>query len=138
MTKCGTKLSDGQQHYVEKDDYNRFIYHPKSTGAMERILTVMHDAEKLIELCDDTGGDFDDTSEYQLLIRLLKERTVIDDDGSRRIRKKEEVAEPSKVLLNPSDPEAAFRYKAGCKHLGYVENVVETVGKNGSLVTDYA
>lgn len=137
MTKRGTELSDGQQHYVEKDDYNRFIYHQKSTSVTERILTVMHDAEKLIGLCD-AGGDFDDTSEYQLLIRLLKERTIIDDDGSRRIRKKEEVEEPSKALLNPSDPEATFRYKAGCKHLGYVGNVVETVGKNGSLVTDYA
>lgn len=137
MVKRGTKLSDGQQHYVEKDDYNRFIYHQKSTSVTERLLTVMHDAENLIGLCD-AGGDFDDTSEYQLLIRLLKERTIIDDDGSRRIRKKEEVEEPSKVLLNPSDTEATFRYKAGCKHLGYVGNVVETVGKNGSLVTDYA
>ena len=137
MVKRGTKLSDGQQHYVEKDDYNHFIYHQKSTSVTERILTVMHDAEKLIEQCD-ACGDFDDTSEYQLLIRLLKERTIIDDDGSRRIREKEEVEEPSKVLLNPSDPEATFRYKAGCKHLGYVGNVVETVGKNGSLVTDYA
>lgn len=132
-----TRLPDEQQHYIEKDDYNRFIYHQENTDVMERTMTVMHDAEKLIDLCD-TGGDFDDTSEYQLLIRLLKERTVIDDDGSRRIRKKEEVSESSKVLLNPSDPEATFRYKAGCKHLGYVGNVVETVGKNGSLVTDYA
>ena len=30
----------------------------------------------------------DDTSEYQLLIRLLKERTIIDDGGSRRLRQK--------------------------------------------------
>ena len=78
----------------------------------------MHDAEKLIELCDKTG-DLDDTSEYQLLIRLLKERTIID-DGTRRLRKKEETENPSEVLLNPSDPEAAFRYKAGGKNLGYV------------------
>ena len=41
----------------------------------------MHDAEKLIALCD-RNGDFDDTSEYQLLIRLLKERTILDDDGA--------------------------------------------------------
>lgn len=67
MVKRGTKLSDGQQHYVEKDDYNRFIYHQKSTSVTERLLTVMHDAENLIGLCD-AGGDFDDTSEYQLLI----------------------------------------------------------------------
>ena len=40
----------------------------------------MRDAEKLIELCDKTGN-LDDTSEYQLLIRFLKERTIIDSDG---------------------------------------------------------
>lgn len=97
----------------------------------------MHDAEKLIEICDKTG-ELDDTSEYQLLIRLLKERTIIDDDGSRRLRQKEEVENPSEVLLNPSDPEATFRYKAGGKHLGYVGNLVESVGENNSLITDYA
>ena len=43
--------------------------------------------------------------------------------------KKEEVENPSEVLLNPSDPEATFRYKAGGRHLGYVGNVVEAVGE---------
>lgn len=51
-----------------------------------------------------------------------------------KILRKEEVENPSEVLLNPSDPEATFRYKAGGKHLG---NVVESVGENGSLITDY-
>ena len=51
--------------------------------------------------------------------------------------KKEKVENPSEVLLNPSDPEATFRYKAGGKHLGYVGNVIESVGEAGSLVTDY-
>lgn len=97
----------------------------------------MHDAENLIAVCDQTG-DFDDTSEYQLLIRLLKEQTILDDDGTRRLRTKEEKENPSEVLLNPSDPEATFRYKAGSKHLGYVGNVVESVGEEGSLITDYA
>lgn len=51
--------------------------------------------------------------------------------------KKEEVENPSEVLLNPSDPEATFRYKAGGKHLGYVGNVVEAVGEKSSLVIVY-
>ena len=46
-----TRLSDEQQHYIEKDDYNRFIYHQEDADATE-----MYDAEKPIELCD-TGGD---------------------------------------------------------------------------------
>ena len=123
-------LPEEQCHYIEKDDYNRCIYHKRKLDATERTVIVMHDAEKLIEICDKTG-DLDDTSEYQLLIRLLKERTIIDDDGTRRLRKKEEIE-------NPSDPEATFRYKAGEKNLGYVGNVVEYVGEKGSLITDYA
>lgn len=57
----------------------------------------------------------------------------MDDDGARRLRKKEEVENPSGVLLNPSDPEATFRYKAGKKNLGYVGNIVESVGKKEAL-----
>ena len=51
--------------------------------------------------------------------------------------KKEEVENPSEVLLNPSDPEATFRYKAGGRHPGYVGNVVEAVGEKSSLVIVY-
>ena len=137
MHQRGIILPEEQHHYIEKDDYNRCIYHKRELDATERTVEVMHDAEKLISICDKTG-ELDDTSEYQLLIRLLKERTIIADDGNRRLRKKEEVENSSEVLLNPSDPEATFRYKAGGKHLGYVGNVIETVGENGSLVTDYA
>ena len=51
---------------------------------------------------------------------------------------KKEVENPSEVLLNTTDPEATFRYKAGEKHLGYVGNLVESVGEAGNLITDYA
>ena len=69
------------------DDYNKCIYHKRDMDATERNVVVMKDADILIKICDSTG-DFDDTSEYQLLIRLLKERTIIDDGGSRRLRQK--------------------------------------------------
>lgn len=135
MVSRGVALPEKQNHYSQKDDYNAFIYHQRDLDANERTIVVMHDAEKLIELCE---GDFDDTSEYQLLIRLLKEQTIFDNDGTRRLRKKEEKEDPSKVLLNPSDPEATYRKKAGGKYLGYVANLAETVGENKSLITDYA
>lgn len=135
MSQRDIAIPEKQKHYIEKDDYNAFIYHQKETTVTERTLLVMHDAENLLGLC---GGNFDDTSEYQLLIRLLNEQTIHDTNGSRRLRKKEEIENPSKVLVNPSDPEATFRSKAGEKHQGYVGNLVETVGENGSVVTDYA
>ena len=42
---------------------------------------------------------------------MLKEQTIFNDDGTRRLREKKEKEDPSKVLLNPSDPEATFRRK---------------------------
>ena len=41
------------------------------------------------------------------------------------------------MLQNPSDPDAAFRKKAGREHRGYAANVEEAVGENGSRLTDY-
>lgn len=135
MAKRELAIPDDQKHYVEKEDYNRFIYHNRQLDATERTIAVMHDAEKLLELCE---GGLDDTSEYQLLIRLLKEQTTFDDDGSRRLREKSEKENPSKVLMNPADPEATFRRKGGAKHIGYVGNVTESVGEKGSVIADYA
>ena len=43
----------------------------------------------------------------------------------------------SSILQNPSDPEATFRSKAGEEHRGYVANLEESVGENGSVITDY-
>ena len=43
----------------------------------------------------------------------------------------------SQILQNPSDPDATYREKAGRQNRGYVANVVESVGDNGSIVTDY-
>lgn len=87
MDERGTKIPDEQYHYIKKDDYNKCIYHKRDMESTERKVVVMKDADILIKICDSTG-DFDDTSEYQLLIRLLKERTIIDDGGSRRLRQK--------------------------------------------------
>lgn len=43
----------------------------------------------------------------------------------------------SSALQNPSDPDATYRNKSGKLHRGYSANIEETVGKNGSVVTDY-
>jgi len=135
MPERGVPIPKEQEHYLQKDDYNLFIYHRREVDAAVRTAVVMQDAEKLIRLCE---GSFDDTSEYQLLIRLLKEQTIIGDDGNRRVREKKERKNRSTHLINPSDPEVTFRIKARAKHTGYVGNLVESVGENGSLVTDYA
>ena len=53
------------------------------------------------------------------------------------MKTKEDGEMGSNILQNPSDPEATYREKAGKKHRGYVGNVEESVGENGSIVTDY-
>lgn len=52
MKQRGHSLPEEQHHYIEKDDYNRFIYHQWEFDAAERTVVVMHGAERLIGLCD--------------------------------------------------------------------------------------
>ena len=53
------------------------------------------------------------------------------------MRTKEDGTMNSSALQNPSDPDATYRNKAGKQYRGYSANIEETVGKNGSVVTDY-
>ena len=41
------------------------------------------------------------------------------------------------ILQNPADPDATYREKAGRQHRGYVANVIEASGRNGSIIEDY-
>ena len=59
------------------------------------------------------------------------------DEGSRRLATCEDGTMNSSMLQSPSDPEATFRSKVGEEHRGYVANFEESVGENGSVVTDY-
>lgn len=43
----------------------------------------------------------------------------------------------SSILQNSSDPEATFRSKAGEGHRGYVADLEESVGENGSVIMGY-
>ena len=70
------------------------------------------------------------------MVRCLSEQTVVE-EASRRLRTKEDGGFHSEMLQNPSDPNATFRTKAGKEYQGYAANLEETVGKNGSVITDY-
>ena len=123
----------GLEHYYDSSDYNKTFYYNDSTTTEKQIHTILCDADKLIKLCD---SDFDETTEYQLLLRCLSEQTVIEND-SRRLRNKEDGGFSSSMLQSPTDPDATFREKAGKKYRGYVGNLEESVDKNGSVITDY-
>ena len=126
-------LLTGLEHYYNPNDYNKTFYYNNSTGTDEQINAILRDADKLLTVC---RADYKDTTEYQLLTRCLSEQTVME-DSVRRLRNKNDSGFSSTMLQSPTDPDATYREKAGKKHRGYVANLEETVGENGSVITDY-
>ena len=125
-------LIKGMEHYYDPNDYNKTFYYNTDSGAEEQLSIILGDADKLLSVC---GTDYDDVTEYQLLVRCLSEQTIVE-EASRRLRTKEDGGFHSGMLQNPSDPDATFRTKAGKEHQGYVANLEESVDKNGSVITD--
>ena len=82
-------------------------------------------------------NDFNRTFYYSNSSETADRIKVILEDAIRRLKTKEDGGMGSSVLQNPSDPDAAFREKAGKQYRGYVANVDEAVGENGSVVLDY-
>ena len=128
------EIPEHLRHYTEADDRNRVIYHNHSEETSAKIDTVLKDAATLKELC---GSEYDDSSSYQLLLRVLKEQAIQKEDGTYRLRTKEDGGMDASILPNPADPDATYREKAGKQHRGYVANVIEASGKNGSIIEDY-
>lgn len=127
------EIPESIKHYAIPNDYNQVFYYAKSSTYAEKSLVLMNDADKLLELC---GDSYNDLPEFILFKRCMGEQTI-SEEGSRRLATKEDKTMNSSILQNPSDPEATFREKAGIEHRGYVANVEESVGSNGSVVTDY-
>lgn len=127
------ELIKGLEHYYDSNDFNKVFYYSNGNDTEEHLKTILEDADKLLKIC---ASDFDDVTEYQLLIRCLCDQTIVE-DSIRRLRTKEDGGFHSSMLQNPSDPDATFRIKAGKEYQGYVANVEETVDKNGSVITDY-
>ncbi len=120
-------------HYTDPNDFNRVIYHQRSTETDERMEQLLKDADILLALSE---SSFSDSTEYELFARCLSEQTIVE-DKNRRLRTKKDGGMDSGILQNPSDPEATFRSKAGKDHRGYAANLEESVGENGSVVTEY-
>ncbi len=120
-------------HYLDDDDRNKVIYYCKSEDVTSRLDKVISEAVTMKDLM--TDDEFLEMSQYQLLIRVLKEQTDEDVDGNVTAKPKSNISPDS--LQNPSDPDVTYCSKAGKDNKGYVGNVVETVGEHGnSLITD--
>ena len=123
----------GLEHYYDPNDFNRVIYHNRSTETDELTKQLLSDAAELQKRCEEA---FSETTEYQLLVRCLSEQTI-EEEGKRRLRTKEDGTMGSNVMQSPADPDATYREKAGKQYRGYVANVEECVGEKKSCVTDY-
>lgn len=134
VNKANTSdLPDDLKHYLDPNDFNRVIYHQRSTDADDRIKQLLADADKPFALCE---SEHNDSTEYDLFVRCLSEQTIVENE-KRRFRTKEDGGLKSSMRQNPSDREAAFRSKTGKEHRGYAANLEESVGENGSVVTEY-
>lgn len=127
------KVPEQLKHYADPNDYNRIFYHQRNDDMDGIIHTLLTDSDHLLKLYK---TDFEDVTEYQLFARCLSEQTVVENER-RCLRTKEDGTMNSSALQNPSDPEATYRNKSGKHYRGYSANIEETVGRNGSVVTDY-
>lgn len=137
IIKTGSgNLPEQPKHYADPNDFNqvKVIYHQRSTDTDDRMQTLLNDADTFLSFC---SLGYEDTTEYELFIRCLSEQTIVENE-KRHLRTKEDGTMNSTALQNPSDSEATFRIKAGKNHWGYAANLDESVGKNGSVVTNYA
>lgn len=126
-------LTETLKPYANPNNYNDTFYHHKNENMDEKIQKLLDDSNALLDICN---SDFQNVTEYELFIRCISEQTITE-NNKRRLRTKEEKSMNSSILQNPSDPEATYRNKAGKIHRGYVANFEESVGKSGSVVTDY-
>lgn len=129
----GEVLPEELKHYTEDGDKNFVIYHSRSEETGNRINKVLEEAKLVKDLC---GLRYSESINYQLLLRTLSEQAV-EENGNYRLRTKEDGGFSSHILQNPADPDATFRTKAGEDHRGYVANVVEVSGENGSIIERY-
>lgn len=129
----GIEIPEELKHYTAPNDFNQVFYYAKSSTYAGKCLMLLQDADTLSELCKDNCTAFE---EYILFKRCMDEQTIVDED-TRRLATREDGTMNSSVLQNPSDPDATFRSKAGEEHRGYVANLEESVGENGSVITDY-
>lgn len=118
QNKCDD-LIKGVEHYCDPNDYNKTFYYCNDTDVVKQLDTILKDADSLLKSC---GTDYDDITEYQLLVRCLSEQTIVE-EASRRLRTKEDGGFHSGILQNPSDLDATYRSKAGKEHQGYVANL---------------
>lgn len=123
-------LPETFHHYCDPNNYNKTFYYNNDSEMDTQLTTILEDADKLLLIC---GSDYDDITEYQLMVRCLSEQTIVE-ESARRLRTQGDGGFHSGMLQNPAAPDATFLEKSGKEYRGYVANLKKTV----LLVTDGA
>ena len=118
------------EHYLSKEDMNNTIYRCKSDDLKSRLSKIAKDAVILRDKC----AHLQETDEYKHLCRLIDEQISFEGDEPEVIPGK---AVSPTSMQNPTDPDATFRRKAGVDHTGYVGNVVESIGEDSAVITQF-
>ena len=121
-------------HYTEEDDHNKVLYHNRREDTDSKKEQILKDAVLIFSSC---RSRYDEYSEYQLLIRAIKEQTKSDANGNLTLKGKHDGMD-SNTMQNPADPDATYRKKSGEEHRGYIANVVEVTDDHHNIITvDY-
>ena len=120
-------------HYLEPGDRNAVIYHSHADTAYKG-MKLAGESQTILDLC---GRDDLETENGKLFQRILHEKTILEENGKRRMATAGDgIMKPSDVQ-NPADPDATYREKARKSFIGYIVNLVESVGPLGSLVLSW-
>ena len=76
-------------HYTQEDDHNKVLYHNRSEDTDSKTEQVLKDAALILSAC---GSRYDEYSEYQLLIRAIKEQAKSDANGNLTLKGKNMMA----------------------------------------------
>lgn len=121
-------IPENLSHYLEDFDRNAVTYHDKGR-ASDKLNILGADAVMTLHLFSESMRDSED---FVNLKRVIGDQLILAEDGQfSSVKDGKELN--SKVLQNPSDPEATFRTKAGENHVGYVGNFAETVDEETGL-----
>lgn len=91
--------------YTEEGDHNKVLYHNRSEDTDSKTEQVLKDAALILSAC---GSRYDEYSEYQLLIRAIKEQTKSDANGNLTLKGKHDGMD-SNTMQNSADPDATCR-----------------------------
>ena len=120
--------------YLEKGHKNDTIYRTQDSETDSRLSLLLKQSKMLYDVCSKAGEAITSLEGYQLLVRMLKDQTNIEDQNNITAKAGKDISSTS--LQNPTDPDATYRKKYG-NNTGYVANIVETFNAESSVITNY-